>query len=198
MTELRVPEGVQFDEKGLVPVILQHADSGEILTLAWGNAESLTRTAASGETWLYSRSRSELWHKGATSGHTQTVLTMATDCDRDAVVYSVRPAGPACHTGARSCFEGIAPTLRALSDRLEARAATSPEGSYTSRLLSSQNLRLKKLGEEATELALACAIGDDEEVAGESADLLYHMMVALLARGLSLDEVARVLRQRMA
>jgi phosphoribosyl-AMP cyclohydrolase / phosphoribosyl-ATP pyrophosphohydrolase len=190
-------DDVRFDAQGLVPAVLQDADSGEVLTVAYMNAESLRRTVTTRQTWLWSRSRGELWHKGATSGHTQEVVRVALDCDHDAVIVTVRPRGPACHTGARSCFGATAPTLFALHDRLAERQASAPSGSYTQKLLGDVNLRLKKLGEEATELALACIGGADTDVLDEAADVLYHTMVAVLARGLSLRDVARVLARRM-
>jgi phosphoribosyl-ATP pyrophosphohydrolase/phosphoribosyl-AMP cyclohydrolase len=186
----------RFDSQGLVPVVIQHAISGEVLTLAWANADALERTRTSGETWLWSRSRQELWNKGATSGNRQQVLRVTLDCDGDAIVYQVIPAGPACHTGERSCFDSP-PTLRALQDRLAHRRAQPRPGSWTNRLLDDENLRLKKLGEEAIELAMACMRGSDEEVASEAADLIYHAAVAMLARGLQLDDAIAVLQQRL-
>lgn len=192
---LEIPE-VQFDERGLVPVILQHAETGEVLTLAYMNAESLARTCSTGETWLWSRSRQELWHKGATSGNTQEVVSLHPDCDRDALVVRVRPRGPACHLGSRSCFPGAAPTLLALDDTLRQRDAERPAGSWTTRLLEDENLRLKKIGEEATEVVLALATRDDEGVADEAADLVYHLLVALRGRGLGVGDVLAVLQAR--
>lgn len=187
---------VRFDESGLLPAVIQHALTGEVLTVAYMNEESLRRTCATGETWLWSRSRRELWHKGATSGNTQAVVAVVPDCDADAVVVRVHPRGPACHLGTRACFAGAAPMLLALEDRLRERAVEKPDGSYTAALLADENKRLKKLGEEATELALACVKGSDDEVAGEAADVLYHVMVALLGRGLSLTDAVAVLDAR--
>lgn len=192
---IALPE-VRFDADGLVPVVLQDALTGEVLTLAYANAEALRRTAETGQTWLWSRSRRELWHKGATSGNTQRVVQIAADCDADALVYRILPDGPACHTGARACWEGVAPTLLALDDTIASRGAEKPDGSYTAKLLADENKRLKKLGEEATELALACARGPDAEVANEAADVLYHVLVALRGRGLGLRDVLAVLESR--
>jgi phosphoribosyl-ATP pyrophosphohydrolase/phosphoribosyl-AMP cyclohydrolase len=193
---LTVPT-LSFPESGLIAVVLQHADTGEVLTVAWTNAEAVHKTAASGQTWLWSRSRQELWHKGATSGHTQTVVQMGTDCDADALVYRVVPDGPACHLGTRSCFSAP-PTLQALDDTLVDRAVNPSEGSYTTKLLTDRNLRLKKLGEEAVELSLACADGADEDVVYETADLLYHALGAARARGVSVADVLAELRRRQS
>jgi imidazoleglycerol phosphate synthase cyclase subunit/phosphoribosyl-ATP pyrophosphohydrolase len=185
----------RFDAQGLLPAVIVDADSGEVLTLAYMNAESWARTRRSGETWLWSRSRGELWHKGATSGHTQQVVSLALDCDADAVVVRVRPNGPACHEGWRSCFapppspSRAGGALVALDDVLASRAATRPAGSYTTTLLSDENKREKKLGEELVELLRALHKGSDDEVVDEAADLLFHVAVALRARGLSLQRV---------
>jgi phosphoribosyl-ATP pyrophosphohydrolase/phosphoribosyl-AMP cyclohydrolase len=166
------------------------------------NADSWQRTRASGETWLWSRSRGELWHKGATSGHTQQVVSLALDCDRDAVVVRVRPRGPACHEGWRSCFAPSSTTshaggaLVALDDVLAARASTRPAGSYTTTLLSDENKREKKLGEELVELLRALHKGTDDDVIDEAADLMFHVAVALRARGLPLQRVLEKLGAR--
>jgi phosphoribosyl-ATP pyrophosphohydrolase/phosphoribosyl-AMP cyclohydrolase len=196
MTDLTVPPDLKFDDRGLIPVVLQHADTGELLTVAFANAEALRRTAESGRTWLFSRSRGELWEKGATSGHVQEVVALGTDCDRDSVVYQVIPRGPACHTGARSCFVDGGPTLVRLQDVLKARQEQGGEGSYTAKLLGNRNLRLKKLGEESVELALACADGPDNDVVYEGADVVYHTLVALRARGVDVEQVLAELRRR--
>lgn len=189
-------DALDFDKGGgLLPVIAQDARSGEVLMLAWANREALERTLASGEMWYFSRRRDELWHKGATSGNVQRLRSLHADCDGDTVLALVVPAGPACHTGTRTCF-GAAPTLVALQDVLRERAADRPEGSYTTRLLDDRNSRLKKLAEEAAELALACADGDPSRVAEEAADLLYHVLVASLAEGVSLEDVLGVLEAR--
>ncbi len=186
-----------YDERGLVPVISQHVHTGEVLMLAWANREALEETLARGELCLWSRSRGELWHKGATSGNTQRLVALYGDCDSDAVLALVEPAGPACHTGDWTCFGGL-PTLPALAEVLDARVERMPEGSHTTRLLRDLNLRTKKLGEEATELAVACAREDAGRAAEEAADLVYHALVAVRALGVSAAEVLGVLEKRAA
>lgn len=180
---------------GLLPVAVQHYATGELLMIGYADAEALRRTLASGQLWLYSRSRQEYWHKGATSGHTQRVVSMHADCDADAVLVRVKPVGPICHTGTRSCFDGV-PVLRELAAVIEERMQRPSVGSYTSRLLNDANLRAKKLGEEAVELAVACAKGDREQVVEESCDLIYHTLVASVAAGVSLDEILGALHAR--
>jgi phosphoribosyl-AMP cyclohydrolase / phosphoribosyl-ATP pyrophosphohydrolase len=200
---------VKFDERGLVPAIIQDADTGDVLTLAYMNEESLRRTRETGETWFWSRSRNELWHKGATSGNTQSVVSVAVDCDQDAVLVSVRPHGPACHKGERSCFHtDIKPTARAASAGLgkqleqlyqviEGRKHERPKGSYTSYLFD-QGLDkiLKKLGEETTETIVAAKNADHQEFVGEVSDLIYHLLVLLVQRGVDLTEVSSELARR--
>jgi phosphoribosyl-ATP pyrophosphohydrolase/phosphoribosyl-AMP cyclohydrolase len=187
---------IDFGKAGaLVPVIVQQSATGEVLMLGYADREALTRCLQTSELWLYSRSRRALWRKGETSGHTQRVMAMFTDCDRDSVLVHVEPAGPACHTGTRSCFEA-APVLPALSDVIAQRAIADPETSYTARLLGDENLRLKKLGEEAVELAMACTARDTLRVAEEGADLLYHLLAACAATGVGLDQIAGVLAGR--
>lgn len=188
-------DAVVFDDHGLVPVVAQHASTGEVLMVAYASREALERTLESGTMWYYSRSRGALWHKGETSGNTQTLVQLSSDCDGDALLARVQPAGPACHTGSRNCF-GTAPTLGLLADLIEQRARDLPENSYTTRLLEDANLRLKKLGEEATELALACHSGNAAQVAEESADLLYHVLVANAAAGVSLQQMLNELERR--
>lgn len=182
---------------GLIPVIVQHHTTGEVLMLGFGNAESMRLCAESGELWLYSRSRQQLWHKGETSGHTQKVVSVTPDCDGDAVLIRVQPNGPMCHTGARSCF-AESPTLRALADVIAARLSADPAGSYTAKLFRDENKRLKKLGEEAVELAMACQAGDSENAAAEAADLIYHALVASAAVGASLEGILAKLEERRA
>jgi phosphoribosyl-AMP cyclohydrolase / phosphoribosyl-ATP pyrophosphohydrolase len=183
---------------GLIPVVAQHAHTGEVLMLAWADREALVRTLAEGVMWYYSRSRQSLWRKGDTSGNVQRLVSLHGDCDADAVVARVLPAGPACHTGAWSCF-AAPPTLAALDDVIAHRAAGTATGTgYTERLLGNANLRLKKLGEEAVELALACERGDAAEVAGEAADLVYHALVACRAAGVSAEQVLAALEARRA
>ena len=189
---------LDFDKSdGLVAVVAQDASSGRVLMVAWADRPALERTLESGELWLWSRSRGEPWHKGATSGNVQRVVALHADCDGDAVLALVHPAGPACHTGEVSCFSG-APVLPALADVLRGRRATAPEGSYTARLLADRNLRLKKLGEETAELVVALADGARERVAEEAADLLYHALVAALAEGVEPEAVLGALETRLA
>lgn len=181
---------------GLVPVVTQHARTGEALMLAYANRVALERTLDTGEMWYFSRSRNDLWRKGETSGNVQRLVALDADCDRDTVLARVEPTGPSCHTGDWSCFSAP-PTLAALAEVLRARRADPPEGSYTARLLADRNLRLKKLGEEATELALACADTDSTRVAEEAADLIYHTLVACLAAGTAMEDVLTELQRRM-
>ena len=176
---------VRFDEKGLVPAIIQDAGTKEVLTLAYMNEESLAKTIETGETWFYSRSRKELWHKGATSGNTQTVVSMNYDCDQDALLVLVYPKGPACHTGAVSCFSerGYTGTssladyqiLQSLEKVIVDRERERPEGAYTTYLFEKGvDKILKKVGEEAAEVIIAAKNRDAEELRWEAADLLYH------------------------
>ena len=196
---------VRFDERGLVPAIVQDARTREVLTLAYMNEESLRRTLEEGETWFWSRSRNELWHKGATSGNTQRVVEVRMDCDSDALVVLVDPRGPACHTGARSCFGSDAGEAEAsLGVALEEvyrvvseRRREMPEGSYTTYLFEKGlNKILKKVGEESAETIIAAKDGDDEALKAETVDLLYHLVVMLVERGLTLEDVGRELARR--
>jgi phosphoribosyl-ATP pyrophosphohydrolase/phosphoribosyl-AMP cyclohydrolase len=194
---------IEFDERGLVPCVVQDWRSGEVLTLAWMNAESLRLTRETGEMYFYSRSRQELWHKGATSGNTQAVKSIRYDCDGDALLALVEPAGPACHTGERTCFhrgqlEPPAPheSLPELERTLAERARTRPAGSYTAQLLADPVLARAKVREEAEEVARASAEESDERVAEEAADVIYHLAVVLRERGLSLADAERVLDGR--
>src|SRR4051812_28493044 len=195
---------VRFDERGLVPCVIQDWRSGEVLTLAYMNAEALDRTRETGELHLWSRSRQELWHKGATSGNTQAVRALRVDCDADAVLALVEPAGPACHTGARTCFhagdlEPPAPheALPGLERTIAERAAAGdPAGSYTARLLADPPFAGAKVQEEAEEVARAAREETDERVAEEAADVLYHLLVLLRSRGLGLTDAAEVLLGR--
>ena len=177
---------IVYDERGLVACIVQDWESGEVLTLAYMNALALERTRASGELHLWSRSRNELWHKGATSGNTQRVRALRLDCDGDAVLALVEPAGPACHTGERSCFhrgelEPPAPheVFPALERTLASRASERPEGSYTVALLDDPARIGEKVREEAEEVSRAAREESDERVDEESADVLYHLLVLL-------------------
>lgn len=194
---------LKFDSDGLVPVVIQDWSTGEVLTLAYANAEAIERTRATGELHLWSRSRGELWHKGATSGNTQKVRALRSDCDNDALLALVEPAGPACHTGARSCFfngelQPLAPheVLPDLERTIAARASALPEGSYTTQLLTDAGLAAEKVLEEAEEVTRAVREETDDRVDNESADLLYHLLVMIRARGRSLVDVASVLRDR--
>jgi phosphoribosyl-AMP cyclohydrolase / phosphoribosyl-ATP pyrophosphohydrolase len=182
--------------KGLITVVTQDATTGRVLMVAHADREALERTLATGEMHYHSRTRG-LWHKGATSGHRQRVVSLTPDCDGDAVLARVEPLGPACHTGAVSCFAAPEPdALSAIDATIAERATDGPTSSYTRRLLGDRNLRLKKLGEEAAELAVACADEDRERAAEEAADLIYHTLVALRALGLGLDAIRRVLNTR--
>ena len=194
---------VAFDERGLAPCVIQDWRSGEVLTLAYMNAEALARTRETGELHLWSRSRDELWRKGATSGNTQVVMALRFDCDLDAVLALVEPSGPACHTGARTCFhngelEPPAPheVLPGLERTIAERAAARPEGSYTAELLADPPRVGEKVREEAEEVARAAREESDGRVAEEAADVLYHLAVLLRSRGLSLADAAEVLGAR--
>lgn len=182
----------------LLPVVVQDADDGTVLMLAWANEEALRATERTAEAHFWSRSRSELWRKGATSGNTMRVVELATDCDGDAVLYRVRPAGPACHEGTRSCFRvSSSDPLRALAVTIDARRDADPATSYTARLLAGGARRpAEKVVEEAGEVATASLAGTDEELAGEAADLIYHLLVTLAARSMPLDRVLEVLAER--
>jgi len=200
-----VSDGVNFDERGLVPCVVQDAATGEVLTLAYVNAEALERTAKTGEMHFWSRSRDELWHKGETSGNVQRVRELRYDCDADAILALVDPAGPACHTGERTCFyraldgEPERVEYEALSElerTLSARKRERPAGSYTVELLADPERIGEKVREEADEVARAVAGESDERVAEEAADLLYHLAVALLSRDVPLARALAVLLGR--
>ncbi|WP_227937311.1 bifunctional phosphoribosyl-AMP cyclohydrolase/phosphoribosyl-ATP diphosphatase HisIE [Alkalihalobacillus deserti] len=203
-------ENITFDQNGLVPAIVQDAVSKEVLTLAYMNKESLEKSLETRETWFYSRSRQELWHKGATSGNTQQIIDMRYDCDADSLVVLVVPAGPACHKGAYTCFADSLfdaepvrtnPTRFAILDELEQviaqREAEMPEGAYTTYLFEKGvDKILKKVGEEAGEVIIAAKNRDPEELKWEVADLFYHVLVLLREQKLPLDEVLAVLQER--
>ncbi|HWK18826.1 MAG TPA: bifunctional phosphoribosyl-AMP cyclohydrolase/phosphoribosyl-ATP diphosphatase HisIE [Solirubrobacteraceae bacterium] len=196
---------IAFDERGLVPCIMQDWRTGEVLTLAYMNAESLRLTRESGEMHFFSRSRLKLWHKGATSGNVQRLRALRYDCDADALLALVEPAGPACHTGARTCFyrgelDPAAPheTLPELERTIAARAQTRPAGSYTTLLLDERELAGAKVQEEAEEVVRAVRDESDERVAEEAADVIYHLAVLLRSRDLSLADAERVLDGRRA
>jgi|SRR3954451_13188540 phosphoribosyl-ATP pyrophosphohydrolase/phosphoribosyl-AMP cyclohydrolase len=204
---------VRFDEKGLVPVVAQDVATGDVLTLAYASREAVELTLASGEANYYSRSRSELWRKGATSGNTQRVVEVRLDCDGDALLYMVEPRGPACHTGEKSCFftsltgEGVGVAtageqdfpfgtmVERLAGTIAQRHREMPEGSYTVSLIEGGPERLaQKVGEEAVEVVIAALSG--ERLSEEAADLIYHLLVLLEERGVGTEDVARVLRER--
>jgi phosphoribosyl-ATP pyrophosphohydrolase/phosphoribosyl-AMP cyclohydrolase len=194
---------VAFDEHGLVPCIVQDWHTGEVLTLAYMNAESLALTRRTGEIHFFSRSRQELWHKGATSGNTQAVKAIRYDCDGDALLALVTPAGSACHTGARTCFhrgelQAPAPheVLPELERTIAQRARSRPTGSYTTTLLDDPQLAGAKVQEEAEEVVRAVREESDERVAEEAADVLYHLAVLLRSRDLALGDAERILDGR--
>jgi phosphoribosyl-AMP cyclohydrolase / phosphoribosyl-ATP pyrophosphohydrolase len=194
---------IAYDAQGLVPCVIQDWHTGEVLTLAYMNAESLAATRRTGELHLWSRSRQELWHKGAASGNTQAVRGIRYDCDGDALLALVEPAGPACHTGERTCFyrgdlEPIAPheVLPGLERTIADRAESGAKTSYTAQLLADPAHIGEKVEEEAEEVARAAREESDERVAEEAADVLYHLAVLLRGRGLSLADAEEVLRGR--
>jgi phosphoribosyl-ATP pyrophosphohydrolase/phosphoribosyl-AMP cyclohydrolase len=204
---------VRFDGSGLVPVIAQDAATWSVLTLAYANREAVEKTLASGEAHYYSRSRSELWRKGATSGNTQKVVEVRLDCDGDALLYMVEPRGPACHTGEESCFfsslagEGVGvratggnkvpfgAMVERLAGTIAQRHEDMPEGSYTVSLIEGGPERLaQKVGEEAVEVVIAALSND--RLSEEAADLVYHLLVLLEERGVGTEQVAKVLHDR--
>jgi len=216
-------EAIDFEKQdGLVPVVTQDAGTGAVLMVAYADRDALARSLESGRMHYWSRSRGELWRKGDTSGHIQHVMSLHADCDADTVLAIVRQEGPACHTGEATCFgegatrpagdaevasgpiaeparsdaSGPASVLERLDTILAARATERPEGSYTVRLLTDENLRLKKLGEECAELVTALAKGEADRIPEEAADLIYHVLVAARAGGVGLEAIARVLEAR--
>ena len=196
-------ESIRFDEQGLVPCVMQDARSGEVLTLAYMNEEALERTCQTGEMHFWSRSRGELWHKGATSGNTMRLRALRYDCDGDALVALVDPAGPACHTGERSCFyrgdtdpepgEALPALERTIAER---RVAGDTSSSYTAELLADPPRIGEKVREEAEEVTRAAADESAERVAQEAADVLYHLAVLMASRGLTLSDAYEVLNAR--
>ncbi len=194
---------IAFDERGLVPCVMQDWRTGEVLTLAYMNAEALRRTHETGEMHFFSRSRQELWHKGATSGNTMAVKAIRYDCDGDTLLALVEPRGPACHTGERTCFHRgqLAPAppyevLPTLERTIAERAAGRPDGSYTAMLLAEPARIGEKVEEEAEEVVRAAREEPDERVAEEAADVIYHLAVLLRSRGLTLADPERVLDGR--
>lgn len=187
---------LDFDKGGgTVPVIAQHHLTGEVLMLGYADRDAMEHTLETGLLTFRSRSRGGRWTKGETSGNVLRVVGLTADCDGDAVLALVDPRGPTCHTGERSCF-GAPPALPALARTLEQRRSADPADSYTARLLADRNHRLKKLGEEAVELAVACADGDTDRIGEEAADLLYHLLVSCMAEGVALEDVLRSLERR--
>ena len=196
-----IPEGLVFDANGLLPVVAQDRSSGDVLMVGWANAEALARTGETGLAHFWSRSRQALWRKGETSGNELRVVEAHADCDRDTLLIVVEPTGPACHTGTRTCFGEVSPTAAGMLEELARvvaeRAAAPPEESYTARLLAKgPDQVLKKIGEEATEVVLAARVQSAERLAEESADLVYHLLVALHQRGLPIARVMDELRKR--
>ena len=211
---IAIPD-LKFDERGLIPAIVQDANTMQVVMLAYMNAESLERTLESGESWFWSRSRSRLWHKGETSGNTQHVVGVRVDCDGDALILMVEPQGPACHTGQKSCFHNDLPSagaqgkdanwqtadlgqvLNSLYALIESRKLERPEGSYTTYLFNEGlDKILKKVGEESSETIIAAKNEDREELTKETADLFYHLLVLLVDRGLRLEKVRDELARR--
>lgn len=217
-----IPAELKWDAAGLLPVVIQDAATGDVLTLAYANAEALEKTIAAKSTHLFSRSRNALWRKGETSGHTQDVVDVRYDCDADALLYRVNPHGPGCHTGERSCFhrslytepertsrhaeptschaepvEAFPAVLARLQAVLEQRKSASPETSYVAKLYAGGVDRIaKKIGEEATEVVIAAKNGDRKELVWETADLLFHLLVLLKREGVELDEIGAELASR--
>lgn len=199
---------LKWGADGLLPVVITDARTNAVLTLAYANREALERTIAERSTYLYSRSRAQLWHKGESSGNTQHVLSVSYDCDGDALLYRVIPAGPACHTGEESCFHhtiageasGTHTFVQAvthLEGVLEQRKSADPDSSYVARLYAGGVDRIgKKIGEEATEVVIGAKNASHDELVWESADLLFHLFVLLRHTGVSLDEVGKELLRR--
>jgi phosphoribosyl-ATP pyrophosphohydrolase/phosphoribosyl-AMP cyclohydrolase len=210
------PSKLKYDEQGLIPVVVQDIPSGAVLMVAWANEDAVRRTTESGDGWFWSRSRRELWRKGATSGHVLQVQDVAADCDADTLLYRVHPVGPTCHRGTRTCFDAVGGDsedfdnparlelgwLRAILDRRRAEGDT--DSSYTARLLAAGTARIaQKVAEEGAETAIGAVVHSHEndeasrdELVGEAADLLYHLSVLLLDRGIDPGEVADRLAER--
>jgi phosphoribosyl-ATP pyrophosphohydrolase/phosphoribosyl-AMP cyclohydrolase len=191
---------VRFNSDGLIPAVVQDSLTREVLTVAYMNEEALRLTIEKGQTYFFSRSRKTLWHKGETSGNFQNVRRLALDCDSDTILVEVDPVGPACHTGAYSCFEvqpGFGGAVRQLYDLIALRKETRPEGSYTTRLFNEGIDKIvKKLGEEAVETVIAAKNDSSQRIVEETADLLYHLIVTLVEKGVTLEEVQEELQKR--
>lgn len=203
------PVTARFGPDGLIPCVMQDGRSGEVLTLAWMNEEALELTRRTGEMHFFSRSRQRIWHKGEESGNVMRVLDLRIDCDEDAIVALVEPAGPACHTGERTCFhrrleDGKAPdplageALAELARTIESRLAERPDRSYVVRLLDDPGFAGGKVMEEAEEVSRAVREETDERVAEEAADVLFHLLALIRSRGITLDRVGEVLNDRRA
>jgi len=193
-------EQAKFGADGLIPAIVQDARTREVLTVAYMNKEALQLTVERSETYFWSRSRQQLWHKGETSGNLQKVVKVSLDCDQDAVLVEVDPRGPACHTGSYSCF-GVEPEVEGILQELyaviEQRKEQRPEGSYTTYLFNSGlDKILKKVGEEATETIVAAKNAETGRLVSETGDLLYHLLVLLVERGIRLEDITRELKER--
>ena len=190
----------QFNSDGLIPAVVQDARTREVLTVAYMNEEALRLTLEKGETHFYSRSRKALWHKGATSGNFQKVQRVALDCDSDTILVEVEPLGPACHTGSYSCFgvqPGFGGSIQQLYDLIATRKETRPEGSYTTKLFSEGIDKIvKKLGEEAVETVIAAKNDSSQRIVEETADLLYHLLVTLVEKGVTLEDIREELQKR--
>src|SRR5262245_49394994 len=193
-------EKAKFGADGLIPAVVQDARTREVLTVAYMNKEALQLTLERRETYFWSRSRNQLWHKGETSGNSQKVTNVGLDCDNDAVLVEVEPLGPACHKGTYSCFDvepGLEGVLQELYGVIESRKELRPEGSYTTYLFNSGlDKILKKVGEETTETIVAAKNEDSGRLVAETSDLLYHLLVLLVERGITTDEVLRELKER--
>jgi|SRR5690625_1161012 len=198
-------EDVTFDENGLIPAIVQDQTTGNVLMLAYMNEEALRKTMETKETWFYSRSRQALWNKGETSGNKQRVISVKLDCDNDTVLVSVKPLGPACHTGAESCFFNDVVTeetpsrdvIHTLVETIEDRRNNPVDGSYTTYLFNEGiDKVLKKVGEEASEVIIGAKNNDKEEIKWEVADLVYHTLVLMNMTGVSIDDIKQTLYER--
>lgn len=197
---------LDFGKGGLLPAVIQHADTGAVLMVGYMNPEALRETLVRRRVVFFSRSRQRLWEKGETSGHFLELDRIRTDCDRDALLVAARPLGPVCHEGTATCFGNEPPAkgergdfLAALERVIEGRIAASPQGSYTAKLFAQGPRRIaQKVGEEGLEVALAAAVESDDKVVAESADLIFHLLVLLRSRGLSFQSVVAELQSRHA
>lgn len=205
MTKTISIEKLQFDENGLIPAIVQEYRSGQVLTLAYMNSDSITKTIETNETWFYSRKRQELWNKGATSGNKQTVKQIYSDCDADALLVLVEAQGPACHTGEESCFYedlyinnvALFQIIPQVTSKIKERHEHPVEGAYTSYLFEKGvDKILKKIGEEAAEVVIAAKNEDKQELTSELSDLLYHSLVLMEQQGVTIEDIKKELYKR--